>query len=113
MPSRQKVSRLVASAGDSAVRSDREGLALRRSNATLTASAVGTLVNRETASKDARAISRERVCPAMKVEKSVEFLTCESDLPAKGDRIVTRCLKRQYVDDPIKDTIGLSGAPVL
>ena len=57
------MSSLVTSAGDNAVRSGREGSALRRSDANLklTARVVGTLVNKEATSKETRAISGERV----------------------------------------------------
>ena len=53
------MSRLVTSVGDSAVRSGREVSALRRSDTTLTARVVGTLVNKETTSEETRAISEE------------------------------------------------------
>ncbi len=43
----------------------------------------------------------------MKEEKSAEFVTNDSDLPTKGDRMETKCLDRQYVGDPMKVTIGL------
>ena len=72
--SRQKMSRLVTSAGDSDRRSDNDGSSLRQSNATLTVKAVGTLVNKETTSRDTRAIPGDKICPAMKTEKSAEFL---------------------------------------
>ena len=43
--------------------------------------------------------------------KSAEYLMCELDLPSRVDRIVTRCLERQYVGDLMKQMIVLSGAP--
>ena len=49
----------------------------------------------------------------MKEEKSAEFFTCDWDLRTKGDGMETRCLDRQYVGDPMKETMGLRGVPVL
>ena len=38
----------------------------------------------------------------MKDAKSNEFLTCEWDLPTKGERIVTRCFDKAYVGELTK-----------
>ena len=63
-------------------------------------------VNRETMSKETKIESSCRVRDEIKLEKSMEFLTFENELPTNGVKIVTRCFDSWY-------TIGLNGIPGL
>ena len=110
---RQKVRRFTISSGERAVRSGKDGSVRRRSFATFAARSVGTLVKSNTTSKDARVIAGGRVRPAIKVENSAEFLTCDVDLPTSRDRIDTRCFESAYVGELMKEVIGLREIPGL
>lgn len=81
MASSQKAS-IATSLGNNDVHSHKDGSS-RQSNDTFIAKAVGSLVNKETTSKDTKAIPGDKVCPAMKEEKSAKFLTCDLDLPTR------------------------------
>ena len=58
------------------------------------ARSTGTLVKRDTTSKDTIVISWGVDCPVIKEANSVEFLTCDGDLPSRGDKMETKCFDR-------------------
>ena len=69
----------------------------------------GTLVKRETTSKETKVSLLSMVCADMNLSKSAELQTLCSVLPTSDARILERCLESWYVgDDNIKDTIGRS-----
>ena len=61
--------------GERLVRSSSVSSVLKRSSATRQASSVGTLVNKETTSKDSRTSSGSMVCIEMNSANWVEFFT--------------------------------------
>ena len=95
MASKQNLSRLATSSADRLARSAREASPDSQFCATLVARCTGTLVNKDTTSKDTITMLCSR--SAIKDAESKKFLTCKWDLPTKGERIVTRSLDRVYV----------------
>ena len=57
--------------------------------------------------------SFSRVCVVMNLVKSVELRMWCSELPTRGDKMLTRCFDSEYVGDDTKDTMGLSGTSCL
>ena len=57
--------------------------------------------------------SSSSVCAVMHLAKSAELRTWCSELPTRGDKMLTRCFESEYVVDDMKDTIGLSGTSCL
>lgn len=71
----------------------------------------GTLVKRDTTSKETKTSSGLRICEAMKEENLVELRTWESEFPMRGARIINKCLESWYVGEEKKETIGRRGTP--
>lgn len=90
------------------VRSGSDGSSSLRRD-TWTAKSVGTRVKRETTSKEAKISPSARVWVEMNSAKSLEFFTCDSDMPTTGASRSARNLERLYVGDVMKETIGLRG----
>ena len=81
---------------------------LRR--ATCTARSVGTLVNRDTTSKDTITSSSVRVCLEL---NSFELHTCEVVCPSTGASRSARNLDNPYIGEDANDTIGQRGTSSL
>ena len=80
---------------------------------TLSASSMGTCVNRFDMSK---LISRSSGCSCvvrMMSTKDAEFFTACGVFPVNGVRILASSLASLYVGEPIVDTMGLIGVPFL
>ena len=109
MAFRQNSSNVVIWSVVSEVRPVKEVSSRRRCRATWMARLVGTLVKRETTSKEIRVSLSLRVCEDMNVAKSVELRTLWLVLPTSGAKILERCLDNWYVGEDTKETIGLRG----
>ena len=70
---------------------------------------VGILVKRDMTSNETSTSSSSSVCVVVNLAKSVELRTWCSELPTRGDKMLTRCFKSEYIGDDMKDTMGLSG----
>ena len=73
---------------------------------------VGILVKRDMTSNEP-STSSSSVCAVMNLAKLVELRTWCSELPTRGDKLLTRCFESEYVGDDMKDTMGLSGTSCL
>ena len=71
------------------------------------------LVKRDTTSNETSTSSSSSVCVVMNFAKLVELRTWCSELPTRGDKMLTRCFESEYVGDDMKDTMGLSGTSCL
>ena len=76
------------------VLSSRVSSAANRLRATSTAIFVGTLVNRDTTSKETKISPSSSCCVAVKSTKSLVLRTADADFPTSGDRRSERCLER-------------------
>ena len=94
MAFRQSSSKDTISLGVKEVRSGRLESSWRHWRATWTARLVGILVKRDTTSNETSTSSSSTVCEVMKLAKSVELRTWCSELPTRGDKMLTRCLER-------------------
>ena len=73
---------------------------------------VGILVKRDMTLNEP-STSSSSVCAVMNLAKLVELRTWCSELPTRGDKLLTRCFESEYVGDDMKDTMGLSGTSCL
>ena len=106
---RQNSSKGMISVDVSDVRPVKEVSFWRRWEAIWMARSSGTLVKRETASKETKVSLKSMVCADMNLLKSAELRTLCSVLPTSTARILERCLESWYVGDDTKDTIVRSG----
>ena len=113
MAFRQSSSKDTISLGVKEVRSGRLESSWRRWRATWKARLVGILVKRDTTSNETSTSSSSSVCVVMNLAKLVELHTWRSELPTRGDKMLTRCFESEYVGDDMKDTMGLSGTSCL
>ena len=74
---------------------------------------VGILVKRDMISNETSTLSSPRVYTMMNLAKLVELHTWCSALPTRGDKMLTRCFKSEYVGDDTKVTMGLSDTSCL
>ncbi len=70
-------------------------------------------MKRDRTSNETSTSSSSSIFAVMNLAKSVELRTWCSELPTRGDKMLTRCFESEYVGDDMKDTMGLSGTSCL